>query len=146
VTWALSAVPPEYLKESWPTVAPLLAPAVGFAGGRISLASVFDWIQDGRYVLWVAYESDSTKIKAAFVTREARYPCRKMLAIDGAGGEGMTEWLPAVVDTFRRYARDAGLDGVEMFGRVGWVRALRATGWVQTGVLCEVNAAAGDDI
>ena len=106
------------------------------------MASVFEWIQDGRYVLWVAYE-DPMEIKAAFVTREAHYPCRKMLTIDICGGSEMQSWVSEADRVFRAYARDAGLDGVEMYGRSGWAKALKNLGWAGGTVLLETDAALG---
>lgn len=140
----MTAVPHTEVRHIWPTVAPLLAKAVRLAKDRMDMASVFEWLQDRRYILWVTYE-DPAQIRAAFVTREAVYPKRKLLAVGLAGGDGMTEWLPTVVDTFRRYARDAGLDGVEMAGRVGWTKPLKALGWTGDIVLLEVSVAAGDE-
>jgi hypothetical protein len=137
----MTAVPPENLKESWPTVAPLLAPAIGFSNGRISLSSVFDWLADRRYLLWLAYSNG--RIGAAFVTREAHYPCRKMLTIDIAGGSDMQSWVTEADQVFRAYAAAAGLDGVELYGRPGWTRALKNLGWTGGTVLLETDTAAG---
>lgn len=137
----MTAVPPEEVKALWPTVAPLLLPAVGYSGGRINMASVFDWLADRRYLLWLAY-SDGV-IGAAFVTREAHYPCRKMLTIDICGGSEMQSWVNSADATFRAYAKAAGLDGVEIYGRAGWVRALKPLGWTGGTVLVETDAAAG---
>lgn len=146
MTWTMTAVPPSELRKNWPTVAPLLAPAIGFSGGRISLSSVFDWLLDRRYILWLAYKTynldGQTKIGAAFVTREAHYPCRKMLCVDIAGGSDMAGWVNSADATFRAYARDAGLDGVELYGRPGWTRALKNLGWTGGTVLLETGTVA----
>ena len=138
----MTAVPSTELKSIWPKVASLLSPAIGFSGGRIDMASVFDWLTDGRYILWVTYPEDRV-IRAAFVTREAHYPCRKMLCVDIAGGSNMAGWMSEADATFRAYARDAGLDGVELYGRPGWTRALKNLGWTGGTVLLETDIAAG---
>ena len=150
MTWTMTAVPPSELRKNWPTVAPLLAPAIGFSNGRISLSSVFDWLVDQRYILWLAYKSyetynldGQTKISAAFVTRESNYPCRKMLTIDLCGGTDMEQWVSEADRVFRAYAVAAGLDGVELFGRPGWTRALKNLGWTGGTVLLETNLVAG---
>ena len=105
------------------------------------MRSTFEWLQDRRYLLWVAYPPSKT-ITAAFVTREARYPRRSMLTVDLCGGSDLTGWAAEATRVFRAYARDAGLDGVEMFGRPGWSRALKPYGWNGDVVLLEINAAA----
>lgn len=138
MTWTMTAVPPTEIKSIWPTVALLLSPAIGHSGGRISMASVFEWLADSRYVLWLAYPTDK-KVRAAFVTREAIYPCRKMLTIDICGGTDMAEWVSEADRVFKAYARAAGLDGVELYGRAGWTRALKNLGWTGGTVLLETS-------
>ncbi len=141
MTWTVTLVPTEAVDDLWPTVAPLLAPAMEYAGGRIDMDSVHEWLLDRRYLLWVAYPEDRI-IRAAFATREARYPRRSMLVIDLAGGSHMRRWAADATVVFQSFARDAGLDGVELCGRTGWARALRAYGWRDALVVLEINAAA----
>lgn len=119
-------------------MAPLLKGPVSRSGGRVTMATLYRGLVEHRYLLWVAYQEDQVT-HAAFVTREAQYPARKMLTVDCAGGTEMTGWLDTAQATFRSFARDTGLSGVEMFGRPGWTRALKRFGWSQTGVLCEVD-------
>lgn len=140
MTWTVALVPTEAVEDLWPTVAPLLAPAMEYAGGRIDLDSVHEWLLDRRYLLWIAYPEDKV-IRAAFATREARYPRRSMLVVEIAGGTAMRRWVSEATKVFRSFARDVGLDGVEMFGRHGWAGALKPYGWTETTVLCEVSAA-----
>ena len=108
------------------------------------MASVFQWLMDQKYVLWVAYQSVENP-RAAFVTREAHYPCRKMLTIDICGGSDMAGWVSEADRVFRAYARDAGLDGIEIYGRAGWARALKNLGWTGGTVLVETDTASGDE-
>lgn len=105
------------------------------------MPSVFEWLIDQRYILWLAYSND--RIGAAFTTREAYYPCRKMLTIDICGGSEMKSWVSEADRVFRAYAKAAGLDGVEIYGRAGWVRALKNLGWTGGTVLVETDVAAG---
>ena len=142
MTWTVTAVPPTELKAIWMTVVPLLKPAVARSGGRVTMATLFSGLSERRYLLWVTYPADLT-IRAAFVTRIAQYPARKLVAVDFAGGAGMPDWLASVSDTFRRYATDAGCSGVEMSGRAGWARVLGAYGWTQDFVVLTVDAIDG---
>jgi hypothetical protein len=140
MTWTVTLVPTEAIKDIWPTVMPLLAPAIALSKGRADPITVLQWLLDRRYLLWVAYPENKI-ICAAFVTREARYPGRAMLAVDFCGGSGMHGWMAEGTHIFRSFARDVGLDGVEMAGRVGWQKALKKHGWDHLGVLLEVSAA-----
>ena len=110
---------------------------------------MFDWLADQRYILWLMYESYETynsdeqnQIAAAFITREAHYPCRKMLTIDICGGSEMQSWVTEADRVFRAYAKAVGLDGIELYGRAGWTRALKNLGWTGGTVLLETNVAA----
>lgn len=139
MTWHVKSIPVEGLADVWPIVAPLLAPAVIRSGGRNDMRSVFRQIRESYLILWVAREDDKV-VRAAFTTRVAEYPLKRMLVIDCAGGEGMLEWLDEVTSTFKRFAADSDLDGVEMYGRTGWVRMLEQRGWNHTMVVCETAA------
>ncbi len=140
MTWTVTLIPTEAVDDLWPTVAPLLAPAMEYAGGRIDMDSVHEWLLDRRYLLWVTYAEDKI-IRAAFVTREARYPRRNMLVIDICGGTHMRRWAAEGTRVFTSFARDVGLDGVEMCGRAGWTRSLRPYGWSDGLVILDINAA-----
>lgn len=142
MTWTVSLTPASELFRLWPVVAPLLAPAVQRSGGRLDMSSVFQWLTEKRYLLWVAYGPDRV-ISAAFVTRGAVYPKRKMLVVELAGGDDLAGWGNEATRVFRNYARDAGLDGVELAGRTGWSRALKAYGWNTAMVLVDISAAGG---
>ncbi len=140
MTWTVTLIPPEAVREWWPTVAPMIEPAVTLSKGRADMISVLQWLLERKYLLWVAYAEDRV-IKAAFVTREARYPLRSMLAIDFCGGSERLGWVSEGTRVFKSFARDAGLDGVEMAGRIGWQKALKPYGWDILGVLLETKAA-----
>ena len=145
MTWSMTAIPPEGLKPMWPTVAPLLAPAIKRSGGRVTMRDLFSGLSEQRYLLWVVYFVPDVTVQAAFVTRVAEYPSRTLLAVDFAGGSRMRGWVGKVQQTFREYARDMGLDGVEMFGRPGWTEVLGRYGWKASMVLVEADAATESD-
>lgn len=137
----MSLVPLENIKSTWPTVAPMLARAVPYSAGRMDLRSILQGLLEQRYLLWVAYDDAATRIAAAFVTRVAVYSHRASLVIDCAAGSQMRYWLHLASDTFRAYARDTQLAGIEMFGRPGWARVLKSCGWQQKLVLMEISSA-----
>lgn len=137
MVWTMSAVPTSGVDLFWPDVEPLLTPATVYSQGRMDTASLLEWLRDGRYLLWVAHDGEA--IRAAFATRIAAYPRRRVLAVDCAGGTQMREWLALVQQTFRNFARDSGCDGVEMCGRAGWARALSNYGWKRSMVVMEVD-------
>lgn len=143
MTWSVSLVPPEAVKDMWPAVAPLLAPAIEMSHGRADLISVLQWLLERRYLLWIAFPP-SGEVRAAFVTREARYPGRSMLSIDFCGGDGLHGWAAEGTRIFRSFAKDVGLSGVELVGRPGWQKSLAPYGWEALGVVVETNVGTND--
>lgn len=135
-----SLVPTEGVKTLWPTIAPMLAPAVKHTAGRTDLRAIFEELAEQRQLLWVVMD-DTNKVLAAVTTREAQYARRRTLVVDFVGGMRMKEWIQLVSDTLRAYARDAKLSGVEMSGRRGWSRVLKSCGWQQHWVVLEVSIA-----
>jgi hypothetical protein len=133
----MSVVPAEGVDLFWERVAPLLAPAVAQSGGRIDMDALYEGLILRRYLLWVALEDDV--VYAAFTTRTAVYPRRKVLVVECAGGTRMREWLDLVQQTFRNFSRDSELEGVEMYGRPGWIRMLSRYGWKHTMMVMEVD-------
>jgi len=142
MTWTMSVIPPEGVELFWPQVERLLVLATAYSGGRMTVEDLRERMLDGRYLLWVAHDGEA--IRAAFATRTAVYPRRKVLAVECAGGKGMCEWIELVQQTFRNFARDSGLDGVEMYGRPGWTRVLSRYGWKRAMVVMEVDQRAVD--
>lgn len=137
----MSLVPLDNVKSTWPLVAPMLARAVPYSAGRMDLRSILTGLLEQRFLLWIAYDDAAPGVVAAFTTRTAVYSRRTSLVIDCAAGSQMRHWLYLASATFRAYARDAGLAGIEMFGRPGWARVLKSCGWQQKLVLMEISAA-----
>ena len=133
----MSVIPAEGVGLFWERVAPLLAPAVAQSGGRLDMDALYEGLILRRYLLWVA--CDDEVVRAAFTTRIAAYPRRKVLAVECAGGTDMRHWVDLVQQTFRNFAGDSGLEGVEMYGRPGWLRVLSRYGWKHTMMIMEVD-------
>lgn len=141
MTWTVTAVPPEEVNSIWPEIRGLLAPAVKRSGGRVTLLTLLGALRERRSLLWLTYPEDR-RVRAAFVTRIAQYPARRLVSVDFAGGEAMDEWVNDVQATFRRYAADAGCSGVEMSGRAGWGKVLGRYGWTPDFVVLTADAIA----
>lgn len=137
MTWEAGIVPEEHVRAIWPRVLPLLQPAIDRSGGRISADTVLHGLISRTHLLWLISSGD--EIAAAFTTRVARYPLKQMLVIECLGGSRLKEWVEGTTNMLTNFAKDYGLDGVEMFGREGWSRALKPYGWKQSMVVCEID-------
>ena len=134
MTWSVKAISVAQVPSVWHIAAKMLGPAVARSGGRYDLKAVFRQVIEERAVLWLVTD-DKKDVYCAFTTREAHYPRAKYLCVDFMGGEGLSEWAADVCALLDRYAADSGLDGVEMYGREGWVRILQPFGWRRNGVM-----------
>lgn len=103
------------------------------------MATLFSGLQNMNMLLWVVYQPDKV-IRTALVTHQASYPARRMLSVDFVGGTQMRGWVGKVNEAFLAYAVDAGLDGVEMAGRDGWLRVLEPYGWKRGFVVMDIDA------
>ena len=134
---ATGIVPKDAIADIWPTVAPLLSPAIDRAGDRMSMETVREALSGNTHLLWIATEGD--EVLAACVTRSALYPLKKMLVVESLGGRQMKRWLKNMNDTLTRYAKETDHDGLELYGRTGWVKALMPYGGKHSMVVCEVK-------
>lgn len=115
----------------------MLQPAIDRADGRISADTVLQGLTSRTHLLWLVSRGD--ELAAAFTTRVAQYPLKSMLVIECLGGSRLKEWAARTTETLQNFAKDYGLDGIEMFGRDGWVRALKPYGWKHSMVVCEID-------
>jgi hypothetical protein len=139
VTWQINIIAQKDLRAIWPVVAPLLAKALAYSGGRYDLHTLFGQIDEGKELLWVIYADGP--VRAAFTSRETMYPKRTLLTVDFLGGDGVNEWAGPITERLAAFANDRGLDGVEFYGRPGWGRVMKPFGWRQSVVLHELPIA-----
>jgi len=137
VTCTTGIVPYEAVADLWPAIVPLLDPAVARSGNRMSMDTVLRSLEAGTHLLWVITEGD--ELLAAMITRSAQYPLSKMLVVESLGGRQMKRWVQNTHDTLTSFAKATGHDGLELYGRSGWVKALKPYGWKHSMVVCEVN-------
>lgn len=133
MNWQTRYIAVEHLPLAWPVAAPLLAPAVALSDGRYNLAAVYEKCREKFALLWLV-DDEKDETVAAFVSRIAAYPRKKMLCIEFLGGDRMPEWVESVDHVLTNYARDAQVEGIEMAGRAGWTRPLGTLGWRQSAV------------
>lgn len=137
MTVSVGIVPKELLDDVWPVAFPLLAPAIRRSGERMSDETVRQSLEGHSHLLWLASEDDT--VYAAFITRSAQYPLKKMLVVESLGGFDMKRWVGVVNETLITFARKTDHDGLELYGREGWARALIPYGWNRSMVVCEIN-------
>lgn len=117
----LVCVDPKEIRKVWPHVAHLLRAAIERTG-LSDWQEVEDGVLDGDTLLWFAW--DGSKIIAAATTSLGKANERLVCTLTACGGENMKQWFP-LLGRIEAYAKDEGCDCVRIFGRKGWLRALK---------------------
>ena len=94
----------------------------GCVGGGADPREMMNMALRGSVVVWVAIVDND--IKGAVVTEVNDWPENRALRILSLGGDGMKDWIGAVVETLRDHARTNGCDRLVTEGRRGWERVL----------------------
>lgn len=113
----------ELVPAYWGLVAPLLQRPIERGAGELTLNAVYDRLLAQYMQLLVAVEG--TEILAAFVTEVVNYPNKKSLRVVLCGGERLDDWAEAFHEMMKKGAAAIGAKSIEMYGRAGWVRAMR---------------------
>jgi hypothetical protein len=109
----VKAIPASEVWAYWGELEPLLAQAMKFADGKLTVTDLYWSIQRGEFQLWLIPGG-------VWVTRIVSYPQSKRLEMIAGAGEWQ-DWLThgGVV---AEWARREGCDAVELIGRPGWGR------------------------
>lgn len=115
----LMCVPPDMAGQVWPRVRSM----AGQAPDKTDMGTLAELDTDvlsGRALLWIVCED---AIEAAVVTRLDLTEHSKVCTILACGGKNVRKGLH-LLDSIESYARVEGCDGVRLYGRRGWKRAL----------------------
>ena len=122
MTCDLLCIPPNRVKDIWPTVCGLIAAAMK-RGDFGSFSSVQDDVFNGDALLWVAH--DEKEISAACVSQISQTEWRKVCTIVACGGANMKRWL-GLLEQIEAYAKAEGCSASRIIGREGWSVVLPA--------------------
>ena len=123
----VTAVPRDALGIVWGDVVRVLNKSVGTSGGKYHIDDIYRDIDSDQVGLWLVL--DKKDVVAAFTTRIIPYPGRRAMALDWVGGSRMAEWLPMVLETIEKYAKESWCQHLEGYGRKAWGRYLEKYGW-----------------
>ena len=126
--WSVSLVPYKDLNLAWPVLSEILAPAVAYSHGRYETSDLRQAVRLKHMSLWVVSDDDSV-ICGAFTTRVSKYPRKRFVSVDFLAGTDFKNWAPIANQTLKSYAKECGLDGVELLGRRGMLKVLKPLGW-----------------
>ena len=132
----MDTIPLEEFSNIWLKILPLVKKLIPRAHGRITETSILEEVRTGQAQLWISLDIGNEPI-AFIVTKVRVYPKKRLLSFEYIGGEKIEEWFTEAHDTISQWAAiplsqgGPWCDGVEAYGRVGWVRYLKPRGWTQ---------------
>ena len=130
----LEAVAPERLPELWPKVAPFIKDALAFNPGDLGLADIAELVMRGRMQLWVL-----GNVRAACVTELVVYPRRKVCRLVTFAGD--LKRARRLEEQMAAWATSQGATQLEIIGRRGWARTLKAAGWREVATIVRKDIA-----
>jgi len=123
----ITAVPIEGVDIVWSKAKDVLTKSVETSKGKFKAEDIRKELKDGGLVLWLVLEGSD--VVAAITSRVIEYPGRRAMALDWVGGSKMNQWLPLVLNTLQKYAKECGCMHLEGYGRKAWGKILKKYGW-----------------
>lgn len=108
----------------WPTIEHMLERVTD---EKVGVSDVYDFVIDGRWMLWVCQIPDTLEITSVLVTEFIHYPQVCNLRVVFLSGDD-EDWAYGIA-VFEDFARINGCHEVEILGRKGWERVLRDKGF-----------------
>ena len=126
-TFELRRIMPEQIASQWPVVEKLLLERPGFWDQLLTLEAIEQHLSSGGFQLWIVYLDDK---RFLFVMSQVIiYPACRVLKFFWASGNGLEDYIWALVDTMNQVAFDLGCTHMEMeVGRKGWGAKMRPFG------------------
>lgn len=114
---------PELAVLLWQQIRPLLKPLVE-EEGLYEVDDILAMHIYGERKIWVACDSETKEIEAAFVTQLCSYPRGKRICnVNYLSGARMESWIDKVVAMTDAFGKASGCFRMAIVGREGWVRA-----------------------
>ena len=123
----ITAVPIEGVDIVWSKAKDVLTKSVETSKGKFKAEDIRKELKEGGLVLWLVLEDSD--VVAAITSRVIEYPGRRAMALDWVGGSKMNQWLPLVLNTLQKYAKECGCMHLEGYGRKAWGKILKKYGW-----------------
>lgn len=116
----VAMIPNEGVDKIWPKAEPLIAKSLAYMPGRYETVDFYADILSGAKALWIAFESDTSEIKAAWMTSIRKLPLSTVLSVEWLGGDDLEGWADKAFEVMEDYGRTTKCNRIEAIGRAGW--------------------------
>lgn len=121
----------------WSEVLPFIIDSVAFSDGTYTADDIYKFVKEKKMQLWVVYKNPGICC-CAVITEITIYPRQKRLNILFLGGVGLDKWLHKI-DEIMQWGREMGCFCVQVYGRDGWVKALKDYGFKKTHIILKAD-------
>jgi len=112
----------------------MIAEALKRSNSDFTSAHIKQKIDDGKAQLWIIFDDNLLAVGTTELSTLENG--RKLCVVSTLAGEDMALW-DHLWEQFEQLAREQRCDGLQVVGRVGWVRYLRDRGFRQPWVVLE---------
>jgi hypothetical protein len=131
----LICVAPELVSKTWPHVMRLINSAFVHGNADSTPADIREDLEAGRSLLWIVWSG--TEIIAAATTELINLKNKgKVCLLTTCAGRDLRKWERFIAD-IERFAKEEGCDYLRFYGRSGWARVLRRSGYEQPWIVLE---------
>lgn len=136
---SIYVVTPDMLDNFWPLVVPLLIPALEIAG-EDTIEDIYPQLKANKKLLWISFDDD-LGVYGAAVTSIVQHSKKKVLFLEylGALPNTMVRCFEDAKDMFTKWAKHHDCDSIELYGRKGWERVLKDSGYKTTRYVYTLN-------
>ena len=110
--------------ERGATLGPMIQRALAKGQGERDFNDYASLMISGEAHLWLVEEDE--EVVGVALTKFNQYPQYKSLHIAALTGDRWFEWGPMAHERLEEFAKETGCEKIEVWGRKGWERALRA--------------------
>lgn len=110
----------------WYLIHDYMEGAAKYTHGRYTVDDIKNELLKGNQQLWIAYDD---KVYGAVITEITQYPQMRALVMHFTGGIELPKWKNEMLSVLRSFAKDAGCQTIESFGRTGWKKVFSKDGF-----------------
>lgn len=114
------------IDEVWHLIDKYVDGAAKYTHGRYTSDDIRQRFKNGGQQLWVAYDD---KVYGFVITEVMKYPQMVALVMHFTGGTELPKWKNEMLSVLQSFAKDAGCQTIESFGRTGWKKVFNKDGF-----------------
>ncbi len=131
--WSCFAVPLEHLAGAFQIAQPMLARAIEYSDGELSMDDLIEALAKGDMTLWLVgpglmhartLDDFAAAVRAAMVTEIGTFPRKRVLQVALLGGGDVQRVVSTVVPALKMAGEQRGCHQIRVVGRRGWAKAL----------------------